>query len=132
MKDEYQHDNTSVHLVNYHFVWAVRRRRKIIVGELEQRLKKLISEALIKIDCTVIALETDEDHVHLFVQAHPRIAPYQIIHRVKGYSSFVLRKELPELKNKLPSLWTRSYFVSTAGNVSSETIKRYVEEQQTR
>lgn len=132
MQHEYQHDNTSVHLVNYHFVWTVRRRRKVIAGRLEQRLKELIPEALVKIGCTVIALETDRDHVHLFVQAHPRIAPYQIIHRVKGYSAFTLRKEQPWLKDKLPSLWTRSYFVSTAGNVSSETIKRYVEEQQTR
>jgi len=51
------------------------------------------------------------------------------MHKVKGYSSHFLRKEYSWLKQKLPSLWTRSYFVSTAGQVSGDTIKRYVEEQ---
>ncbi|MBU3102496.1 transposase, partial [Clostridium sp. DSM 17811] len=46
-------------------------------------------------------------------------------------TSKVLRAEFQEL-NKMPSLWTRSYFVSTAGNVSSETVKKYVDNQKTR
>ncbi|MEM9217389.1 MAG: IS200/IS605 family transposase [Cyanobacteria bacterium P01_F01_bin.150] len=127
-KDGYRHDNTSVSLINYHFVWIVRRRRKILFGNLEKRLKVLINEAVESIDCEVIALEMDKDHVHLFVQSHPRIAPYQIIHKVKGYTSSQLRKEFPELL-KLPSLWTRTYFCGTAGSMSTETIKRYVENQ---
>ncbi len=129
MGQDFRHDDTSVSLVNYHFVWIVRRRRKILKGALDERLKALIREAVDSLDCEVIALETDLDHVHLFVNAHPRLAPYQIMHKVKGYTSHELRKEFPEIKTRLPSLWTRSYFVSTAGNVSSATIKRYVEEQ---
>lgn len=132
MAQEYRHDNTSVSLINYHFVWIVRRRKKILKDELDTRLKELICQAVSEIDCQVIALETDIDHVHLFVNAHPRLAPYQIMHKVKGLSSSALRKEYPWLKQKLPSLWTRSYFVSTAGNVSGDTIKRYVEEQKTK
>ncbi len=129
MGQDFRHDDTSVSLVNYHFVWIVRRRRKILKGALDERLKVLIREAVDSLDCEVIALETDLDHVHLFVNARPRLAPYQIMHKVKGYTSHELRKEFPEIKTRLPSLWTRSYFVSTAGNVSSATIKRYVEEQ---
>ncbi len=132
MAQKYRHDNTSVSLINYHFVWIVRRRKKILKGDLDNRLKELIHQAATEIDCQVIALETDLDHVHLFVNAHPRLAPYQIMHKVKGLSSNVLRKEQSWLKQKLPSLWTRSYFVSTAGNVSGDTIKRYVEEQKTK
>ena len=71
------------------------------------------------------------DHVHLFLSCQPSIAPDQVMFRIKGYSSRVLRQEFPQLL-KMPSLWTRSYFVSTAGNVSSETIKRYIAEQKTR
>ena len=40
-------------------------------------------------------------------------------------------EEFSEL-SKMPSLWTRSYFVSTAGNVCSETIKKYIENQKKR
>lgn len=132
MAQEYRHTNTTVSLLNYHFVWCVRRRRKILDGGLDDRLKVLIKKAVADIDCEVIALETHFDHVHLFVNSHPRLAPYQVMHKVKGYTSHTLRKEYPWLKDKLPSLWTRSYFVSTAGNVSGDTIKRYVEEQKTR
>ena len=132
MAQKYRHDNTAVSLINYHFVWIVRRRRKILMGELEERLKTLIEQAVQELDCDLIALETDKDHVHLFVNAHPRLAPYQIMHKVKGFTSHTLRKEFPWLKTKLPSLWTRSYFVSTAGSVSGDTIKRYVENQKTK
>lgn len=131
MGQKYRHDNTAVSLINYHFVWIVRRRRKILSGDLDERLKGLINQAIEELDCELIALETDQDHVHLFVNAHPRLAPYQIMHKVKGVTSHSLRKEFPWLKTKLPSLWTRSYFVSTAGSVSGDTIKRYVENQRT-
>lgn len=128
MKQDYWHENTSVSLINYHFVWIVRRRRKLLVGDIDTRLLELIKLAVAEIDCEVIAVETHLDHVHLFVQSKPVLAPYQIMHKVKGYTSHALRIEFPHLL-KLPSLWTRSYFCGTAGNVSSDTIKRYVEDQ---
>jgi putative transposase len=131
MYEEYWHENTSVSLINYHFVWIVRRRRKLLIGDINKRVLELIPLAVEEIDCKVIALETHLDHVHLFVQAKPLLAPFQIMHKVKGFTSHILRKEFPELL-KLPSLWTRTYFVGTAGNVSSETIKKYVENQKTR
>lgn len=131
MTQQYRHKNTSVSLLNYHFVWTPRRRRKVLVGQVETRLKGLIAETAEKLDCSVIALEVMPDHVHLFLSCHPSLAPDQIMFRIKGYSSRVLRQEFPHLL-KMQSLWTRSYFVSTAGNVSSETVKRYIAEQKTR
>jgi putative transposase len=131
MGQEYWHENTSVSLINYHFVWIVRRRRKMLVTEVDARLLELIPKAVEEIDCKVIAVETHLDHVHLFLQAKPILAPFQIMHKVKGYTSHTLRKEFPHLL-KLPSLWTRSYFVGTAGSVSGDTIKRYVENQKTK
>ena len=119
-------------MLNYHFVWTVRRRKKLLTGSLDARAKELIREAVSNIEGEVIALETHYDHVHLFVNALPKLAPAQIMYRVKGYSAHALRKEYPWLKTKMPSLWTRSYFVSTAGNVSGDTIKRYVKEQKSR
>jgi len=128
VKQDYLYENTSVSLINYHFVWIVRRRRKMLVGDVDLRLIELIKQAVAEIDCQVIAVETHLDHVHLFVQSKPILAPYQIMHKVKGFSSHTLRKEFPHLL-KLPSLWTRSYFCGTSGNVSSDTIKKYIENQ---
>ncbi len=119
-------------MLNYHFVWIVRRRRPILEGKLDERLKELIYQVCPEIDCEILALETDRDHVHLFVNSLPTLAPNQIIQRIKGFTSHELRQEFPWLTTKLPSLWTRSYFVSTAGSVSGDTIRRYIDEQKTR
>jgi putative transposase len=132
MGQQYRHSNTSVSLINYHFVWIVRRRKKILTGELDARLKELIHEIAPTVDCEILALETDLDHVHLFVNCPPTMSTAQIVQRFKGATSHQLRKEFSWLTTRLPSLWTRSYFVGTAGNVSSATIKKYVEEQKTK
>jgi putative transposase len=131
MKQNYWTENTSISLINYHFVWIVRRRRKVLVGAIDQRLKELVNQAVVEIGCEVISVESHLDHVHLFLQSNTLLAPYQIMHKVKGFTAFALRKEFPELK-KLPSMWTRSYFCGTAGAVSGDTIKRYVENQKTK
>jgi len=89
----------------------------------------LIEEKAKELNCKILALETMPDHVHVFILATPILAPNRIIAGLKGYSSKVLRDEFPHLKSSLPTLWTRSYFVSTHGHVSSETIKKYIEEQ---
>lgn len=132
MSPEFRHNNTSVTLINYHFVWCPRRRRPILKGVIVNRVKELIYEVCATIDVKVVALEVMSDHIHAFLNCPPTIAPYQVMHRVKGYTARFIRSEFPELKQKLPSLWTRSYFCSTAGNVSSETIKRYIAAQKTR
>jgi putative transposase len=68
------------------------------------------------------------DHLHLFVSTYPQLEIHKLVKALKGRSSNQLRKEFPELR-KLPCMWTRSYFVSTTGNVSSETIQKYIENQ---
>lgn len=84
-----------------------------------------------EMEIEVIAIECDKDHTHMFLNCLPTMSPADVMQKIKGVTSRVLRDEFPELR-KMPSLWTRSYFVSTAGNVCSETIKRYVENQKTR
>lgn len=128
MSQEYRHSNTSVSLINYHFVWIPRRRRSVLKGTIAKRLKVLLHEKAKEFNIKIIALEIQPDHVHLFINCLPILAPYQIAFRLKGFTARILRKEFPELM-RMPSMWTTSYFVSTAGNVSSETIKKYIEAQ---
>ena len=100
------------------------------MGEVAKRLLELIEETVVNLNCRIIAQEIMPDHIHLFLNCPPTLAPDQIMFRIKGYSSRVLRQEFPHLQ-RMPSMWTRSYFCSTAGNVSSETIKRYIANQKT-
>ena len=69
------------------------------------------------------------DHVHVFVTGEPTEAIQHIVNQLKGYSSFVLRNEFPELRSKLPCLWSRSYYVGTVGYVSEAAIRKYIEGQ---
>lgn len=118
-------------MINYHFVFCPRYRRKVLVGNVEVRFKELVHEICSDLDIEIIAIECDKDHCHLFVNALPKLSPSDIMAKVKGVTSRIIRQEFMHL-NHLPSLWTRSFFVSTAGNVSSETIKKYVEAQKKR
>ena len=96
-----------------------------------QRLKQIFAQLAEEKQVRVLALEVKPDHLHLFVSCYPQIVVHKLVKAFKGRSSNLLRKEFPSLL-RLPSLWTNSYFVSTVGNVSSETIRKYIEAQSTK
>jgi putative transposase len=77
----------------------------------------------------ILELAIQPDHVHLLVRVWPADSAADVFKECKGASSFRLREKYPSELKRLPSLWTRSYFASTAENVSQETIKRYIEAQ---
>ena len=125
------HTNTSVSHLRYHFVFCPKRRRKVLVNAVADRLKVLLVEKCAELEWEIVALEVMPDHVHLFVGAQPDVAPSQIMHALKGYTSRVLRQEFPRLQT-MPSMRTRSFWVSTAGSVSAEVIQKYIAAQKTR
>ena len=132
MENKYRRTKTTVSLINYHFVFCPRYRRKIfLIPNVEERFKHMVKFICEEMEIEIIAIECDKDHVHMFLNCMPTLSPSDIMRKIKGVTSRVLRDEFPKL-NKMPSLWTRSYFVSTAGNVSSETVKQYVENQKKR
>lgn len=131
MEQNYRRTQTTVSLINYHFVFCPRYRRKVLVNEVEQRFNEILKQICEENDFKIVALEVMPDHVHIFLNALPSISPSDIMAKVKGVTSRKLRQEFKALCH-LPSLWTRSFFCSTAGNVSSETITRYIAEQKTR
>lgn len=132
MENKYRTTKTTVSLINYHFVFCPRYRRKIfLIPNIEERFKHIVKYICEEMEIEIIAIECDKDHIHMFLNCLPTLSPSDIMLKIKGITSRVLRDEFEELK-KMPSLWTRSYFVSTAGNVSSETVKQYVENQKKR
>ena len=129
---KYRHTNTTVSLINYHFIFCPRYRRKIfLISNVERRFKELVKIKCKELEIEIIAIECDKDHSHMFLNCLPTLSPSDIMQQIKGYTSKILREEFSEL-SKMPSLWTRSYFVSTAGTVCSETITKHVENQKKR
>jgi putative transposase len=95
---------------------------------VRDRLKHIIREVAEAHDWEIARLDIEPDHVYLLVRTNPYTLPADIPRLIKRRSSHVLREEFPHLR-KLPSLWTRSFLLSTAGNVSQEIIHRYIERQ---
>lgn len=77
----------------------------------------------------VLDMEVMPDHVHLLLDVDPKIGIYSVITKIKGYTSKQLREEFPALKKRIPTLWTRSKFISSVGSVTLDVVKRYIEEQ---
>ena len=125
---EYIRDEHRVHLIVYHLIWCPKRRKPVLVGKVKDRCDQLVKEKCNQMAWQVLELAIQPDHLHLFVRTFPTIPASEIVKECKGITSYFLRKEFQELK-KLPCMWTRSYLASTAGNVSAETIKRYIEAQ---
>lgn len=132
MENLYKHTKTTISLINYHLVFCPRYRRKIFnIDGVEQRFKELTALECEKNGIDILAMECHVDHVHMFVSVYPQQSVPDVVKQIKGATSKKLREEFPQLAN-MPSLWTRSYFVSTAGSVSSEAIKWYINTQKTR
>ena len=123
------HTKTTIHNIGYHLIWCPKYRRKVLTGDIADRLKDLFFEKAAQLDLVIAEIEIMPDHVHLFVKASPVDSPHNIVFQLKGYSSRILRQEFPSLKSRLPSLWTRSYYCESVGHISEQTIRKYIEEQ---
>ena len=128
---EYKSNNNVVYSCKYHVVWCPKYRRKVLVGDIEARLKELIQKTCIEIKVDIIEMEIMPDHVHLLIEVYPQYGVHKVIKLIKGRSSFYLRKEFKSLTTKLPTLWTNSYFISTVGGAPLNVIKQYIENQKT-
>jgi len=119
---------TCVFNIAYHLIWCPKYRRKVLVGQVETRLKELLVQKAEEIGVDIAQMEVMPDHVHLFVKTPPTLAPQFVVQQLKGYSSHILREEFSQLA-RMPSLWTRSYYCESVGHISEETIRQYIEDQ---
>lgn len=130
--NKYTHGRTCVYNINYHIVWCVKYRRKVLSQKISERLYELCYEIAKAKGFTVVEVKVGEnDHVHCFVSAPPKISITQIVKYLKGISGNRLLEEFPELRKSLwkGHLWNGSYFVETIGSTSEDNIRRYIERQ---
>ena len=121
--------NKATYNLGDHLIWCPKYRRKVLVGDVEKRLKELFYEKAKELSITIENLEVMPDHVHLFVKCSPINSPHLIVKHFKGYSSRIMRLEFPKLKSRMPSLCTRSYYCESKGHISENTVKKYIDDQ---
>ena len=130
---EYISKNHSKFLIKYHIILVCKYRKQLLVGAVEYDMKKIMRHISEMSDFDIEVMETDKDHLHMMIRSEPKLSPLQIVRRLKQMSiSAVWKKYRDFLRHnfyKEHTFWTDGYFVSSIGNVSQETIKKYIENQ---
>lgn len=126
---QYVKNSGAVFSLKYHLVWCPKYRRPVLEGAIEKRLREVLEDVRAKHGWTIHALEVMPDHVHLFIESDPIYSVAEIVNRLKGASSRILRSEFPALRSRLPTLWSRSYYAGTVGAVSDAVVRHYIESQ---
>jgi putative transposase len=131
-KENLVHARTCVYNCNYHIVFSTKYRRKVLTGEIEKYLQNLFREIAQEKGFIVSQAEVGEqDHVHMFVSAHPKVSPSYMVKMLKGTSARKILLKYPELQKQLYKghLWNPSYYIETIGSISEEAIRKYIEAQ---
>lgn len=129
---QYKRSAHIVYSCQYHVIFCPKFRRKVLTPPYDARLKEIFLEVAQANGFEIPDMEVMPDHVHMIVDCDPAFGICKCVKLLKGISSRKMREEFPELKKRLPSLWTHSYFVATVGAVSLEVVKKYIEEQKNR
>ncbi|AYA42450.1 IS200/IS605 family transposase [Xenorhabdus nematophila] len=133
MFQDYLRKRHSVSKLVVHLVFTTKYRRKIFTGVMIEQLKEAFESACVKLECQLIEMDGEQDHVHLLISYPPKLSISVIVNNLKAVSSRMLRLQNTHLTRQSQSsaLWSRSYFACTAGGATIETLKAYVESQAT-
>jgi len=129
---ELKHGRGYVYDLQYHVVWCVKYRRKVLVDKVEQDFKGIIRELCERYEIGILEMETDRDYVHLLISCKPQHYIPTFVKALKGQSARMLFKIHPELKNALwgGHLWNPSYFITTVSENTQEQVRNYIQNQQ--
>ena len=121
------------HRMIYHIVWIPKYRKRVLTGAIADRIKELLQECADVNRWRIDELTIQQDHIHMLIQLRPDLSVSKAVQLFKGKSSYVLRKEFPDLKEfywgKSDSFWSDGFFVETVGQVSEDKIKEYIKNQ---
>ena len=128
---EYRKDSHTVYNIMYHFVWVTKYRYRVLTGDTGRRARDLIRQTCLARNISVLRGSVGKDHVHLLVSCPPKLSVSKIMQYIKRRCSRLLQDEFPHLKKRYwgQHLWGRGYFCGTAGEVTEEMIRQYIDNQ---
>ena len=130
---DYLRKRHSVSKLVVHLVFTTKYRRQLFTGVMIEQLREAFESACVKLECELIEMDGEQDHVHLLISYPPKLSISVMVNNLKAVSSRMLRLQNTSLtrQSKSSALWSRSYFACTAGGATIETLKAYVESQST-
>ncbi|MBB6445231.1 IS200/IS605 family transposase [Bacillus benzoevorans] len=124
--------NHCKNLLQFHIIWCPKFRFNVLNGRIELELKEILRNIGENYGYEIKEMEIMSDHIHLFISTKPTVAPTDVVRSLKSISARELFEKFPKLKafyHRSGSLWSKGYFVSLVGNVSEETVRKYIQEQ---
>ena len=131
---EWRTGRSCVYKNHVHLVFVTKYRRNVFTREMLDRVSEIFTETCQQMDCELLEFDGEHDHVHLIVSVHPKMAVSNVISKLKGKSSFILRREYwDRIKTMLwgKHFWSPSYCCVSVGGANLETVKQYIENQRT-
>ena len=135
MSDKYNTLNHCKFLLQYHIIWCPKFRFNVFKNGIDESLKSILFKISDRYGYEIKEIEVMPDHIHIFISTKPTVAPSDVVRTLKSISAIELFKQYPELKkfySRCGSLWSKGYFASSVGNVSEETVRRYIQEQKSK
>ena len=149
IKNDFVSSARSVSDLKAHLVLTTKYRKKLLNGEMVDRLENVIADLCEKWDCKVIEFNGEDNHIHLLFQYYPQMSLPKFIGNIKSVTSRRLRQEFPTLVNSIAAhsrrssskttgthsrsrkkvLWNESYFIASCGGVTVSVLKKYIENQ---
>lgn len=129
---EIQKERHATHLLHAHLVFITKFRYKVLKTKHLKYLEKIFRQTIEDMGGKLEEFNGEEDHVHLLIQYPPKQSIVKIVNNLKGRSSRLIRRDIPDIANKYTGeagLWHRSYFAGSVGGATLEIVKKYIEKQ---
>ena len=120
--------NHCIYNIAYHIVWISKYRGYYLKYNIRDCVEKYLKDKCNLLNIKLEKYEIMPDHIHIFIKSNPNITIGMIVKELKGYISYMIRREIPKLK-KYKAFWAKGYFVETIGFISEETVKKYIDNQ---
>ena len=129
--DGYRKSSHTVFRITYHFVFIPKYRKPVLGGDVGRQVRTMIREICRSLDVEIVSGHVRPDHVHLLLNAPPRLSPSRIMQAIKGKTSHRLLQDYRHLRREFwgRHLWARGHFVATSGNVTDDVVATYIEQQ---
>lgn len=127
----YRKTSHSTYDIWYHIVWITKYRKKVLVGDLAEKVRTILREICKANDVEILKGHVSKDHVHLFVSVPPNLSVSNLVQFLKGKSSRKLLSSSKELQKQFwgRHFWARGYFAASSGNITDEVVMQYIENQ---
>lgn len=132
---EIQKSRHSTHLLHAHLVFVTKYRYNVLTGEHIEYLRKVFAQTMEEMGGLLEEFDGERNHVHLLIRYPPKWSISVIVNNLKGRSSRLLRRDMPNVKERYwgngSALWHRSYFAGSVGGAPLEIVKQYIQQQDT-